>query len=405
MPTTSEFFAKFPNPCFVETGSYLGDGIQAALNAGFERVHSIELSPKYFQLCTNRYKNDPRVTVHFGDSSQTLRQLLAELTTPATFWLDGHYSEGDTALGAKSCPLMEELEAIAGHSIKTHTLLIDDMRCWKTEDPTIGFGRNEIETKVRALNPNHRIDYADSPIAPRDILVAAPLVVGTTNEAARRDWLGETLKAIPAGWRILDAGAGEQQYRKFCGHLKYVSQDFAQYQPAADSRGMQMGSWDYGKLDLICDVTAIPEPDASFDAIMCTEVFEHIPDPVSAMREFARLLRPGGMLIVTAPVSSLTHFAPHYYANGFSRFYYEKHLGELGFDIVEMTPNGNYFEYLAQEIRRISQVSSRYAGIVPTAEEKGAMRQVLGFLQQASAKGAASAELLCFGCHVRAVRR
>ncbi|HUO10668.1 MAG TPA: methyltransferase domain-containing protein [Phycisphaerae bacterium] len=405
MPTNAEFFGRFLNPCFVETGSYLGDGIQAALDAGFVRVHSIELSPKYFELCTKRFRNDPRVTVHLGDSSQTLPRVVAGLETPATFWLDGHWSAGDTALGPKSCPLMEELEAIAAHSIKSHTLLIDDMRCWRTEDPTIGFGPREIEAKVQALNPNHRIEYADSTLAPRDILVAKPLVVGTMNEAARRAWLEKTLAAIPAGWRILDAGAGEQQYRKFCGHLKYVSQDFAQYQPAADATGMQMPKWDYGKLDLVCDVTEIPEKDGSFDAIMCTEVFEHISDPVPAMREFSRLLRSGGMLILTAPVSSLTHFAPHYYANGFSRFWYEKHLEAMGFEIVEMTPNGNYFEYLAQEVRRISQVSSRYAGIAPSVEEKAAMRRVLGFLQQASEKGAGSAELLCFGWHVRAVRR
>jgi ubiquinone/menaquinone biosynthesis C-methylase UbiE len=234
---------------------------------------------------------------------------------------------------------------------------------------------------------------------------AEGLTVGMANEANRLTWLRKTLADLPAGWRLLDAGAGEQQYRQFCSHLRYVSQDFAQYQPSADSTGMQMASWNYGKLDLVCDITAIPEKDASFDAIMCTEVFEHIPNPIPAIREFSRLLRSGGALIVTAPVASLTHFAPHYYANGFSRFYYEKHLGDAGFDIVEMTPNGNYFEYLAQEVRRISQISTRYAHIAPTPEQKDAMRKVLGFLQEASEKGPASAELLCFGYHVRARRR
>lgn len=229
--------------------------------------------------------------------------------------------------------------------------------------------------------------------------------VGTVNEAARQEWLRKTLAALPAGIRLLDAGAGEQQYKPFCSHLRYVSQDFAQYVPEQNNAGLQMPAWDYGKLDFVCDITAIPQPDASFDAIMCTEVFEHIPNPVLAMDEFTRLLRPGGTLILTAPFCSITHFAPHYYANGFSPFFYQKHLTDRGFTIDEITANGNYFEYLAQEIRRISQVSTRYAGSAPTIAQKAAMREVLGFLQQASADGAASAELLCFGWHVRAVKR
>jgi hypothetical protein len=172
MPTNSAFFARFPNPCFVETGSYIGDGIHAALTAGFQRVHSIELSPRYHGVSTRRFAGDPRVTVHLGDSSSVLAALLPSIKTPITFWLDGHYSAGDTALGAKSCPLMEELDAIAAHPIKSHTILIDDLRCWRRDDATIGFGVDEIVRKVRGVNPAYRITYEDSPICPSDILVA-----------------------------------------------------------------------------------------------------------------------------------------------------------------------------------------------------------------------------------------
>ena len=50
--------------------------------------------------------------------------------------------------------------------------------------------------------------------------------VGTTNEAVRVKWIEETLKKIPEGLTILDAGAGESQFKKFCSHLKYIAQDF-----------------------------------------------------------------------------------------------------------------------------------------------------------------------------------
>ena len=65
-----------------------------------------------------------------------------------------------------------------------------------------------------------------------------------------------------------------------------------------------MGSWDQTGLDIVGDITSIPEPDASFDAILCVEVLEHVPDPLAALRELGRLLKPNGQLILTAPFCS-----------------------------------------------------------------------------------------------------
>ena len=124
---------------------------------------------------------------------------------------------------------------------------------------------------------------------------------GRNNEATRSKWLERTLQEIPKGSRILDAGCGEQQFRKFCSHLVYVGQDFAGYDGKGDQRGLQTGSWDQTKLDIVCDIVSVPEPDSSFDAILCTEVLEHVVDPVAVLREFSRLLKPQGYLILTAP--------------------------------------------------------------------------------------------------------
>jgi ubiquinone/menaquinone biosynthesis C-methylase UbiE len=228
--------------------------------------------------------------------------------------------------------------------------------------------------------------------------------VGTQNEAPRVAWLKQALAAVPAGSRILDAGAGEQQFKPLCSHLKYVSQDFAQYDPKALNDGIQTAKWDYGTLDIVSDITAIPEPDKSFDAILCTEVFEHLPNPVEALKEFSRLLGPGGLLIATAPFCSLTHFAPHYYANGFSPYWYKTHLAALNFEILELTPNGNFFEYLAQETLRLPQMAKRYAADQLTPDEKSAMQTLLGALQRLTQKDTTSSELLCFGYHLRARR-
>lgn len=229
--------------------------------------------------------------------------------------------------------------------------------------------------------------------------------VGTKNQSKREMWLEKTLKKIPVGSRILDAGAGELRYKRFCLHLDYVAQDFAQYDGKGDSKGLQTKSWDQTKLDIISDITKIPEPDASFDAIMCVEVFEHLSEPIKAIQEFARLLKPGGYLILTAPFCSLTHFAPYHFYTGFNRYFYEKHLPANDFKIIELQENGNYFEYLAQEIRRIPSMAERYAGSKFRLYEYVPMKICLSLLERFSKKDTESSELLHFGCHVYAVKR
>ncbi|MDQ3047279.1 MAG: methyltransferase domain-containing protein [Bacteroidota bacterium] len=225
------------------------------------------------------------------------------------------------------------------------------------------------------------------------------------NEQGRIQWLEKTLKKIPANSRILDAGAGEQQFRKFCTHLDYISQDFAQYKPEETGNGLQMPSWDYGKLDIVSDITSIPEPAGSFDAIMCTEVFEHIPDPISAIREFSRLLKPGGLLLITAPFCSMTHFAPYHFYSGFNRYFYEKHLSDQGFMIKELSPNGNYFDYVKQEISRISGIADVYNKQKPNLIERRALAIIHKMLTKFSKKSNTSSELLNFGFHVFAQKK
>ena len=135
------------------------------------------------------------------------------------------------------------------------------------------------------------------------------------NEPNRHAWLKRTLSGLPAGLRLLDTGAGELQNRQHCRHLEYVSQDFCQYEgqeARAPAEGLQIKSWNNSRIDLVSDITAIPVPDSSFDVILCSEVLEHLPEPAHALDEFARLLKPGGVVILTAPFSSNVHMAPYH---------------------------------------------------------------------------------------------
>jgi len=237
-----------------------------------------------------------------------------------------------------------------------------------------------------------------------------PGQVGLRNEVVRIQWIAQVLRRIPDGSRILDAGCGEQQFRKFCSHLDYVGQDFAQYDGKGDGVGLQTGSWDHATNapDLICDVTAIPEPNQSFDAILCTEVLEHLPDPAKALSEFSRLLKRDGVLLLTAPFCSIAHFTPYYFSTGFSRFWYETHLASLGFDIIEVSPNGSFFDYVAQELRRLPSIIRRHCPgfvfVLYLVTHFLLAFPLLAMLNWISKRERGSSALLCFGYHVMARR-
>lgn len=231
--------------------------------------------------------------------------------------------------------------------------------------------------------------------------------IGLSNLSTREIWLKKGLEKIPKGSKILDAGAGELKYKKLCGHLNYTSQDFGGYDGKGNDEGKQTKSWDNTKLDIVSDIINIPVPAESFDAIMCIEVFEHISEPALAVKEFHRILKPKGQVIITAPFCSITHFAPYYFANGYSKYWYEKILTQHGFVIDEITFNGNYFEYLAQEIRRLPEVEKEYgeSKLSLSIWNKIIRSLTLIMLNSMSKRNKKSEELLCFGLQVVAHKK
>jgi len=81
---------------------------------------------------------------------------------------------------------------------------------------------------------------------------------------------------------VLDAGAGAAPFRGLFAHVTYETADFGQVHK------------NHARFDYLCDLTAIPVPDATYDLVLCTQVLEHVPDPVAVLREFNRVLKPRG---------------------------------------------------------------------------------------------------------------
>ncbi len=156
--TISEYGAKYAIATLIETGTYFGDMVEAQ-RLNFNRIFSIELSPELWKKAEERFSVFPDIKILQGDSGIVLHQIMAQINTPALFWLDGHFSAGVTAKGEKECPIYEELDAIFLHSKQPHVLLIDDARCFVGENdyPTI----EALTRYIRSKNPQYAIQVKD----------------------------------------------------------------------------------------------------------------------------------------------------------------------------------------------------------------------------------------------------
>jgi len=140
----------------------------------------------------------------------------------------------------------------------------------------------------------------------------------------------------------------------------------------------------------------------SFDAILCSEVLEHVPEPTHALDEFARLLKPGGVVILTAPFASNVHMAPYHFCSGFSRYWYEHHLALRGFEIKELTSNGDWYALLWQEITRLGGLERQRGNWAWPLAYAYALLGMLYFKIRGNQR---AEDLACFGWQCLAVKQ
>jgi len=167
-----QVLSKYKNPYFLETGTADGDCVRLALNVGFEKIYSIELDESLQSKNAIQYKSEIEsgiVTLITGDSIVEVGNTVILLDKPTTFWLDAHVDFGP--MGIKKCPLYEELESIKQSKIKTHTIMIDDVRIFGQhwgESITL----EKLKEKILEINVDYKFTFEDNQYAPKDILVA-----------------------------------------------------------------------------------------------------------------------------------------------------------------------------------------------------------------------------------------
>jgi hypothetical protein len=143
----------------IETGTYRGKMIYA-MRSHVDRIVSVELDKKLAERAQALFQGDSRVGILQGDSGVLMPGIVAGLQGPALFWLDGHWSGGESAKGQLNTPIIRELEAIFAGSKHDHVILIDDALCFTGKDdyPTI----DALRTLVMKKRPGWSFTVSDN---------------------------------------------------------------------------------------------------------------------------------------------------------------------------------------------------------------------------------------------------
>jgi SAM-dependent methyltransferase len=194
------------------------------------------------------------------------------------------------------------------------------------------------------------------------------------------------------GARVLDVGAGEQPYRELFGHVDYVTSDWAHsVHPGAR------------RVDIVAPADDLPVDEGTFDAVICTQVLEHVAEPADVIAELFRVLRPGGRLYITVPLTWEEHEAPYDFYR-YTRFGLEHLLGGAGFQDISVSPRNDAFTTIAQLMRNTRGITAGAPDAV--AAQRAVATQALSRLADlvADYEELDAAWILPLGYHATAVR-
>ncbi len=150
---------------------------------------------------------------------------------------------------------------------------------------------------------------------------------------------------LPQRSSVLDAGAGESVYKKYFSHCDYKAIDLA----VGESR------WNYANLDYVGPLHDMPIPDESFDAILCTQVLEHLEWPRESIAEMLRVLKPGGVLYMTVPMSHGEHQIPYDFFR-YTSYGLRSICVTAGFREISIKPFGGMLVRWAYELPNIMAI-------------------------------------------------
>lgn len=186
---------------FIEAGTFHGE--TASWAAGhFQQVITIEFSSTIYDHVSKKLAVIDNIQVLFGDSRSVLGDIVPQLTASALFWLDSHWSGGETYGIDDECPILQELDIIT-RSAHPHLLVIDDARLFMAPPPRPHNIEQwpAIDKVIKALQTEARQYYI---VIVDDVIVATPweyrtVLAAYCQELSTRSWRDDTRqrKATP----------------------------------------------------------------------------------------------------------------------------------------------------------------------------------------------------------------
>lgn len=131
------------------------------------------------------------------------------------------------------------------------------------------------------------------------------------------------------GGRVLDIGCADRWVEASAQGADYIGLDF----PAT-------GTMYAARPDVFADAARLPFAAACMDAVVCFEVLEHLRDPSAALAEMARVLKPGGTLLLSMPFLYPIHDAPHDFQR-LTEYGLARDLALAGFEVVSIRKRGH----------------------------------------------------------------
>ncbi|WP_421840172.1 class I SAM-dependent methyltransferase [Mycobacterium sp.] len=142
-------------------------------------------------------------------------------------------------------------------------------------------------------------------------------------------------------FRVLDAGAGIAPYRHHFEHVTYETADFG----AVDKQ--------YAHLDYTCRLEELPMADETYDLVLCSQVLEHVPDPIAVLREIRRVLKPDGQAWLSAPLFYEEHETPYDFCR-YTQFAWRRMAAEAGFTVESLEWLEGYYGTISYQLMMAS---------------------------------------------------
>ncbi len=209
---------------FIETGTYNGSTCSKAAII-LDEIYSIELDPNFYKNCLDKFKDQPKIHLHLGDSKDVLKTILPSINKKILFYLDAHWS-GDTIKGEENTPILGELKAIKETGIKNSVILVDDIRHFQNKylsEIHLANGKNsgdanyptldELKQAILSINSDYKFFiYGDMAIAylKTENVIPSKIIQAMSVMRLYEDYENDFIKLIDAENTISQAQGSEK---------------------------------------------------------------------------------------------------------------------------------------------------------------------------------------------------